>query len=149
MTLLAAYLLCRGREITDALVDLLIVTVHRINARAETKVIGDFVAELKRVPGKENIPFKMTEAALEAPEERVEDVIYPAVSGGHQTLVSLLHECPRFISTAKQPISIPWNQPSLAVATCGFLRLFAVCRVLRHGQRGRQALRNGGRRRRR
>ncbi|MFI6713273.1 DUF4158 domain-containing protein [Nonomuraea sp. NPDC050478] len=80
--LLAAYLFCRGREITDTLVDLLIATVHRINARAETKVTSDFVAELKRVSGKENILFKMTEAALEAPESRVEDVIYPAVPGG-------------------------------------------------------------------
>ena len=32
-TLLAAYLYRRQREITDALVDLLIATVHRINAR--------------------------------------------------------------------------------------------------------------------
>jgi len=93
VTLLAAYLYCRGREITDTLVDLLIATVHRINARVETKVVGDFVAELKRVSGKENILFKMTEAALEAPEERVEDVIYPAVPGGYnKTLVTLLHE---------------------------------------------------------
>jgi Tn3 transposase DDE domain len=92
VTLLAAYLYCRGREITDTLVDLLIATVHRINARAETKVVGDFVAELKRVSGKENILFKMTEAALEAPEDRVEDVIYPAVPGGYKTLVTLLHE---------------------------------------------------------
>jgi hypothetical protein len=38
VTLLAAYLYCRQREITDALVDLLIATVHRINARADTKV---------------------------------------------------------------------------------------------------------------
>nr|WP_192809603.1 hypothetical protein [Actinomadura rudentiformis] len=83
---------CRRREITDTLVDLLISTVHRINARAETKVIGDFVAELKRVSGKENILFKMTEAALEAPQETVEDVIYPAVPGGYKTLVQLLHE---------------------------------------------------------
>jgi hypothetical protein len=43
----AAYLRCREREITDTLVDLPIATVHRINARAETKV----VAELKRVAG--------------------------------------------------------------------------------------------------
>jgi hypothetical protein len=92
VTLLAAYLYCRGREITDTLVDLLIATVHRINARAETKVVGDFVAELKRVSGKENILFKMTEATLEAPEDRVEDVIYPAVPGGYKTLVTLLHE---------------------------------------------------------
>ncbi len=34
--LLAACLFCRQREITDALADLLIATVHRINARADT-----------------------------------------------------------------------------------------------------------------
>jgi TnpA family transposase len=92
VTLLAAYLYGRQREITDALVDLLIATVHRINARADTKVTSDFVAELKRVSGKENILFKMTEAALQSPAERVEDVIYPAVPGGHETLVALLRE---------------------------------------------------------
>jgi len=67
VTLLAAYLYCRQREITDALADLLIATVHRINARADAKVTKDFVAELKRVSGKENILFKMTEAALQSP----------------------------------------------------------------------------------
>ena len=92
VTLLAAYLYCRQREITDALVDLLIATVHRINARADTKVTSDFVAELKRVSGKENILFKMTEAALRSPGERVEDVIYPAVPGGQETLAALLRE---------------------------------------------------------
>ena len=92
VTLLAAYLYCRHREITDALADLLIATVHRINARADTKVTSDFVAELKRVSGKENILFKMTEAALQSPGERVEDVIYPVVPGGQETLVALLQE---------------------------------------------------------
>ncbi len=91
VTLLAAYLYCRQREITDALVDLLIATVHRINARADTKVTNEFVAELKRVSGKENILFKMTEA-LRSPGERVEDVIYPAVPGGQETLAALLRE---------------------------------------------------------
>ncbi|MGW4425109.1 hypothetical protein [Streptosporangium sp. NPDC004631] len=33
----------------------------------------------------------MTEAALEAPTETVEDVIYPAVPGGYKTLVTPLH----------------------------------------------------------
>ncbi|MEZ0070812.1 hypothetical protein ABH927_000143 [Planotetraspora sp. GP83] len=92
VTLLAAYSYCRAREITDTLVDLLISTVQRINARADTKVTEEFVAELKRVSGKENILFKMTEAALESPESRVEDVIYPAVPGGYKTLINLLHE---------------------------------------------------------
>ena len=40
LTLLAALLYCRGREITDTLVDLLIATVHKINARAERRVVG-------------------------------------------------------------------------------------------------------------
>jgi hypothetical protein len=57
-TLPAAYRHCRQRELTDTLVDLLIATVHRINARAETKVVGEFVTELKRVAGKENILFR-------------------------------------------------------------------------------------------
>ncbi|MGH3847869.1 MAG: DUF4158 domain-containing protein, partial [Pseudonocardiaceae bacterium] len=86
LTVLAAYLRCREREITDTLVDLLIATVHRINARAETKVVGEVVAELKRVAGKETILFKMTEAALEIPQGPVDEVIYPAVPGGVATL---------------------------------------------------------------
>ena len=40
LTLLAALLYCRGREITDTLVDLLIATVHKINARAERRVVA-------------------------------------------------------------------------------------------------------------
>lgn len=92
VTLLAAYLHCRQWEIIDALVDLLITTVHRINAHADTKITNEFVAELKRVSGKENILFKMTQAALEAPEETVSEVIYPAVPGGVDTLVALWHE---------------------------------------------------------
>ncbi|MBB5781862.1 Tn3 family transposase [Nonomuraea jabiensis] len=92
VTLLAAYLHCRRWEITDALMDLLITTVHRINARADTKVTEEFIAELKRVSGKENILFKMTQAALEAPEETVSEAIYPVVPGGVDTLVALWHE---------------------------------------------------------
>ena len=82
---LAAYLRCRKREITDTLVDLLIATVHRINARAETKVVGEVVAELKRVAGKENILFTMTEAALDTPEWPFNEVIYPVMPGGVAT----------------------------------------------------------------
>ncbi len=38
LTLLAALVHVREREITDALVDLLIATVHRIGARADRRV---------------------------------------------------------------------------------------------------------------
>nr|WP_231618707.1 Tn3 family transposase [Nonomuraea sp. SBT364] len=102
VTLLAAYLYCRRRETIDALVDLLITTVQRINARADTKVTEEFVAELKRVSGKENILFKLTQAALEAPDETVSEVIYPVVPGGVDTLVALWHEYQAKGSTHRQ-----------------------------------------------
>ena len=66
--------------------------MHRINARAETRVVNEFVTELKRVAGKENILFKMTEAALGGPGRLVSEVIYPAVPGGAETLAALLQE---------------------------------------------------------
>lgn len=102
VTLLAAYLYCRRREIIDALVDLLTTTVQRINARADTVVTEEFVAELKRVSGKENILFKMTGAALEAPAAIVSEVIYPAVPGGVDTLVALWQEYNSKGSTYRQ-----------------------------------------------
>ena len=91
LTLLAALLYCRGREITDTLVDLLIATVHKINARAERRVVGEFVADLKRVSGKENILFKITEAAGGDPDGLVREVVFPA-AGGEGTLLRLMAE---------------------------------------------------------
>jgi hypothetical protein len=90
LTLLAALLYCREREITDTLVDLLIATVQRIHARAERKVVEEFVSDLKRVTGKENILFKITEAVVDEPDGIVAGP-YPA-AGGLGTLIDLLHE---------------------------------------------------------
>lgn len=91
-TLMAAYLHCREREITDALVELLIATVHRINARAETKTKDQFVADIARkVTGKENILFRIASAAADKPQGIVEDVVYPA-AGGLDVLLDLIHE---------------------------------------------------------
>lgn len=51
LTLMAALIHCREREITDTLVDLLIATVHRIGARADKKVTQELVNAFKRVTG--------------------------------------------------------------------------------------------------
>ncbi len=81
-TLLAAYLHCREREITDGLAELLIATVHRINARAETRTREQFAADIARkVTGKENILFSIAAAAAERPQGIVEEVVYPAAGG--------------------------------------------------------------------
>ncbi|MEU4295012.1 Tn3 family transposase [Kribbella sp. NPDC026596] len=82
----------REREITDTLVDLLISTVHRINARADKRVTQELVNAFKKVTGKENILFSIAEAALGAPDDSVRSVVFPAVNGGEQTLRELVHE---------------------------------------------------------
>lgn len=74
LTLLAALLVAREREITDALVDLLIATVHRIDSRAEKKVTKELIREFQRVAGKESILFRMADASLTHPDEVVRTV---------------------------------------------------------------------------
>jgi hypothetical protein len=64
LTLLAALLHARERELTDTLVDLLIATVHRVAAREEKRVTDELVNAFRRVSGKENILFRVAEAAL-------------------------------------------------------------------------------------
>ncbi len=52
LTLLAAFCHVREREIADSLTDLLITTVHRIGTKAEKRVEGELIGDLKRVAGK-------------------------------------------------------------------------------------------------
>ena len=77
LTLVAALLFCRCREITDTLVELLCSTVHRINARAEVRVTNELIREFKRVTGKENLLFRMAEATVDAGDKLVRDTVYP------------------------------------------------------------------------
>ncbi|WP_236567479.1 Tn3 family transposase [Nocardia sp. CY41] len=77
LTLLAALLHCRSRELTDTLVELLIATVHRINARAEVRVTNQLIKEFKRVTGKENLLFRVAEATVEAGDKLVRDTVFP------------------------------------------------------------------------
>ena len=79
LTLLAALLHTRLREITDTLVELLISTVHRIGARADKRVTEELVNAFKRVTGKENLLFAIAETALDRPNDVVREVAYPAV----------------------------------------------------------------------
>ena len=60
VTLLAALVHQREREITDTLVELLIATVHRIGARAERRVTNELLNAFRKVTGKENILSAVT-----------------------------------------------------------------------------------------
>ena len=90
LTLLAAFCQVRGREITDALVDLLIATVHRIGATAEKRVESELIADLKRVAGKPALLFKLAAASLAKPDDTVRAVVFPVVD--EQTLRDLVAE---------------------------------------------------------
>ncbi|MEO8969345.1 MAG: Tn3 family transposase, partial [Solirubrobacteraceae bacterium] len=91
LALLCALLYLREREVTDALAQLLISTVHRINARSEDKVITELVKDFKRVTGKETLLRKIAEASLGTPDDTVREVIFPVV-GGEATLKDLVAE---------------------------------------------------------
>ena len=66
LTLLAVLCWSRTAEITDALVDLLIEVVDKIRTRAENRVEGELVPDLKRVRGKHGLLFALAEAARRA-----------------------------------------------------------------------------------
>jgi TnpA family transposase len=90
MTLLAAYCVLRGRELTDILVDLLLELVHRLGAKAERKVEKALVDDLKRVHGKTGMLYRVAEASLDHPTGVVHEVIFPVVS--EATLRDLVKE---------------------------------------------------------
>ena len=90
ITLLAALCWSRQAEITDALVELLVALVHKINARAERRVEKQLTAELKKVRGKEGILFKLATAAVDKPDEVVRRALFPVV--GEKTLRELVAE---------------------------------------------------------
>jgi len=90
LTLLAALCWRRRSEITDALVDLLIGLVHRVNATAERRVERTLTDDLKRVRGKQGILFRLAAAAVERPDETVRRALFPVVGEG--TLRDLVRE---------------------------------------------------------
>jgi hypothetical protein len=90
LTWLAAFAYLQGRAITDALTDLLIDTIHRINAKADRRVSEMLLDDLKHVTGKTTILFQLADATLAHPDEVVRDVIFPIVS--ESTLRDLVKE---------------------------------------------------------
>ena len=80
LTLLAALCHRRVTEITDSLVDLLVGLVHKIDTRAERRVEGELLADLRRVRGKQAILFRLAEAALDRPDDTVRSALDPGVS---------------------------------------------------------------------
>ncbi len=90
LTWLASFAVVRCHAVTDNLVDLLVETIHRINARAERRVEHALLEDLKRVSGKQSLLFQVADAALAHPDGIVRDVVFPIVS--ESTLRALVKE---------------------------------------------------------
>lgn len=90
LTLLAALCWSRTSEITDSLVELLILLVGKINTRATRRVENAMTAGLKKVRSKDSLLFDLAEASLARPDELVRDVIFPLI--GTDRLEQLVRE---------------------------------------------------------
>ena len=88
--LLAIHCRLRTEEVTDSLVEMLLQIIHGITKHAENRVVQEFIADLKRVRGKPELLFRIAEAAVNNPDGKVRDVIFPVV--GEQTLKDLVEE---------------------------------------------------------
>jgi hypothetical protein len=107
VTLLAALVYCRTWEITDALVTLLLRTVHAIEARADRRVTKQLVAEFRRVQGKENLLFRVAEAATARPDDTVRQVVFPVV--GESNLRNLVAEYKASGSTYRRTVQTTYR----------------------------------------
>jgi hypothetical protein len=90
LTLLAVLCSTRQAEITDGLVELLNSLVLKISTRAERRVEGELLTDLRRVRNKEGLLFAVAAAALEHPDDTVRSVVFPVV--GEATLRDLVRE---------------------------------------------------------
>ncbi|MEY9323542.1 TnpA family transposase [Sinorhizobium fredii] len=88
--LYAIYLSSRQAQLTDAMVDLLLETVHKIGTRSKRKVVGDIAKDIERVYGKERLLVEIASASIDEPAGRVCDVIFPIV--GKDKLAAIVKE---------------------------------------------------------
>src|SRR5579884_990192 len=79
-TLLAAFCLQRTGQVTDSLVDLLLLVIRRIGAKAEKHVKKQYHDEIQTVEGKQRLLRQVAEAALAGPEKTIRAGIYPVMS---------------------------------------------------------------------
>jgi Domain of unknown function (DUF4158) len=80
ITLLAAFCQQRTGEVTDSLVDLLLLVIRRIGAKAEKHVKKQYLDDIQTVEGKQKLLRQVAEAALDGPDKTVRAGIFPVMS---------------------------------------------------------------------
>jgi hypothetical protein len=92
VTIVAALFWSRRSEITDALIDLLLGLIHKINTHADRRIERELIADLRRVRGKDHILFQVAEVAVEHPDDTIRDVLYPVVDERTLETLFVKHE---------------------------------------------------------
>ena len=90
LALYAVYLMARETAMTDAMVELLVETVHKISTRSKRKVVGDIAKDVERIYGKERLLVDIATASIDDPDGRICDVIFPVV--GKEKLAAIIKE---------------------------------------------------------
>jgi hypothetical protein len=88
--LLAIYIMSRRAQLLDGLVDLLIEVVHRIGTKSRRKVINRIATDIEKVHGKERLLVNIATAAMETPDGKVAEVIFPVA--GAARLKAIIEE---------------------------------------------------------
>lgn len=90
LALYGVYLMARETAMTDAMVELLVETVHKIATRSKRKVVGDIAKDVERVYSKERLLIDIATASIDDPKGRICDVIFPVV--GNEKLAAIIKE---------------------------------------------------------
>ena len=77
--LLSCFCAVRTAELTDDLGDLIVSITHKISARAESKVIKEYVADFRKAESKDTLLGKIVVAIDGHPEGDIPQVIFPVV----------------------------------------------------------------------
>lgn len=88
--LYAIYLSTGQAQLTDAMVDLLIETIHKIGSRSKRKVVGEIAKDIERVYGKLKVLVDIAVVSIDEPAGRVCDVIFPII--GKEKLAAIIKE---------------------------------------------------------
>lgn len=80
----------RQQQLIDSLIDLLLLVIHNLGARAEKRIDKRQFAAFKKVRSKARLLFKLAEATVDRPDGIVKEVVYPVV--GQKVLQKLVDE---------------------------------------------------------
>ncbi|MER9223947.1 DUF4158 domain-containing protein [Mesorhizobium sp. M0644] len=73
----AVFLMVREAQIIAEMIDLLVEAIHKIGVRSKRKVVAGIARDIEKVYGKERLLVDIAGAAIETPDGRVCDVIFP------------------------------------------------------------------------